>query len=68
MNRTPKRWLAVAGICAMVFFLLGAPEISDNTGVLGQIGMWAQAIVALAGLVALALTVWGLFVRRAPEK
>ncbi len=63
-----KKSLVAAGICAVAFFLLGAPEITDNGGALSQFGIWAQGIVALGGLVAFALAVWGLFVRRAEQK
>ena len=61
---TPRRWLTIAGTCAVLFFLLGAPEITNNEGSLAAFGAWSQLILGLVGIVALALASWGLFARR----
>lgn len=68
MMQKPKRLLAVAGICAVAFFLLGAPEITDSAGAVQQVGIWLQFGAGFAGLATLALGLRGLFVRRSSEK
>jgi uncharacterized protein involved in cysteine biosynthesis len=48
----------------VVFFLLGAPEISEGTGTVPDLVAWLSLVVAVVVLVALALGVWGLVSRR----
>lgn len=67
MIQKPKRLLAMAAICAGVWFLSGAPEITESTGLLPQIIVWVGFGFALASLAFLALGLRGLFVGRSPE-
>ena len=56
--------LLVAAVGAVVFFLLGAPSISEATGTAHDLAAWLQMIVGVVVLVALALATWGLVSRR----
>lgn len=64
MFNRPKRMLVVAGVCAVLFFLLGAPEITDNPGPVQQVALWLQFGTGIVGVAALALSSMGLFARR----
>jgi hypothetical protein len=48
----------------VVFFLLGAPEITEGTGTVHDLAAWLQLLVGALVLVALALAAWGLVSRR----
>jgi hypothetical protein len=61
---SPSRWLTTAGACAVFFFLLGAPQITDNGGTITTIGLWAQTAIAVTGLVALIAGTYTLLARR----
>ena len=64
MTRKPSMLLLVAAVGAVVFFMLGAPELSEGTGTLQDVAVWLQLVVGLLTLVALALGVWGLVTHR----
>jgi hypothetical protein len=64
MTRKPRALLLVAAVGAVVFFLLGAPEISEGTGTVPDLVAWLSLVVAVVVLAALALGVWGLVSRR----
>jgi hypothetical protein len=64
MTRKPRTLLLVAAVGAVVFFLLGAPEISEGTGTVPDLVAWLSLVVAVVVLAALALGVWGLVSRR----
>lgn len=64
MTRKPRTLLLVAAVGAVVFFLLGAPEISEGTGTVSDLVAWLSLVVAVVVLAALALGVWGLVSRR----
>jgi hypothetical protein len=64
MFNKPKRMLVVAGVCGLLFFLLGAPEIANNPGPVQQIALWLQFGTGVVGLAALALSLGGLLTRR----
>ena len=63
MTTRPRTLLLVAAVGAVVFFLLGAPEISEGTGTVHDLAAWLQLLVGVVVLVALVLAAWGL-VRR----
>jgi len=63
MTTRPRTLLVVAAVGAVVFFLLGAPEISEGTGTVHDLAAWLQLLVGVVVLIALALAAWGL-VRR----
>ena len=63
MPTRPRTLLVVAAVGAVVFFLLGAPEISEGTGTVHDLAAWLQLLVGVVVLIALALAAWGL-VRR----
>jgi hypothetical protein len=64
MTRKPRTLLLVAAIGAVVFFLLGAPEISEGTGTVQDVAAWVQFFVGVLTLAALVLGVWGLVTNR----
>jgi hypothetical protein len=64
MTRKPTTLLLVAAIGAVVFFLLGAPEVSEGTGTLQDVVAWLSMVVAVLTLAALALGLWGLVTHR----
>jgi len=64
VTRKPRTLLLVAAIGAVVFFLLGAPEISEGTGTVPDVVAWLSLVVAVVTLAALALGVWGLVTNR----
>lgn len=64
MTRKPRTLLLVAAIGAVVFFLLGAPEITEATGTLQDVAAWLQFFVGVLTLAALVLGVWGLVTNR----
>jgi hypothetical protein len=64
MTLRPRMLLLVAAVGAVVFFLLGAPEISEGTGTVQDLAAWLQLLVGVVVLVALALAAWGLVSRR----
>jgi len=55
MTRKPRTLLLVAAVGAVVFFLLGAPEISEGTGTVPDVVAWLSLVVAVVTLAALAL-------------
>jgi uncharacterized protein involved in cysteine biosynthesis len=64
MIRKPRTLLLVAAVGAVVFFLLGAPSISEGTGTVHDLVAWLQLVVGVLVLLALALAAWGLVSRR----
>lgn len=64
MTLRPRMLLLVAAVGAVVFFLLGAPEISEGTGTVPDLVAWLSLVVGVLTLAALALGVWGLVSRR----
>ena len=64
MTRKPRTLLVVAAVGAVVFFLLGAPEITEGTGTLQDLAAWVQFFVGVLALAALGLGLWGLVSRR----
>jgi membrane protease YdiL (CAAX protease family) len=64
MTLKPRTLLLVAAVGAVVFFLLGAPAISEGTGTVHDLAAWLQLLVGVLVLVALALAAWGLVSRR----
>jgi hypothetical protein len=64
MTRKPRTLLLVAAVGAVVFFLLGAPELSEGTGTVQDLVAWLSVIVGVLTLAALALGVWGLVSHR----
>jgi hypothetical protein len=64
MTRKPRTLLLVAAVGAVVFFLLGAPEISEGMGTLQDVVAWLSLIVGVLTLAALVLGVWGLVTHR----
>jgi uncharacterized membrane protein YhaH (DUF805 family) len=64
MTLRPRMLLLVAVVVAVVFFLLGAPEISEGTGTVQDLVAWLQLLVGVVVLVALAFAAWGLVSRR----
>jgi len=64
VTRKPRTLLLVAAIGAVVFFLLGAPEISEGTGTVPDVVAWLSLVVAVVTLAALVLGVWGLVTNR----
>jgi hypothetical protein len=64
VTRKPRTLLLVAAVGAVVFFLLGAPEISEGTGTLQDVVAWLSLVVAVVTLAALVLGVWGLVTNR----
>jgi hypothetical protein len=64
MTPKPRTLLLVAAVGAVVFFLLGAPEITERTGTVHDLLAWLQLLVGVMALAALALGVWGLVSRR----
>jgi hypothetical protein len=58
MTRKPRTLLLVAAVGAVVFFLLGAPEITEGTGTVHDLAAWLQLLVGALVLVALALAAW----------
>jgi uncharacterized membrane protein YozB (DUF420 family) len=64
MTRKPRTLLLVAAVGAVVFFLLGAPEISEGTGTLQDVVAWLSMVVGVLTLAALVLGVWSLVTQR----
>jgi hypothetical protein len=64
MTRKPRTLFLVAAVGAVVFFLLGAPEISEGTSTVPDLVAWLSLVVAVLTLAALALGVWGLVTHR----
>jgi hypothetical protein len=64
MTRKPRTLLLVAAVGAVVFFLLGAPEISEGTGTVPDVVAWLSLVVAVVTLAALVLGLWGLITNR----
>jgi hypothetical protein len=64
MTLRPRTLLLVAAVGAVVFFLLGAPSISEGTGTVPDLVAWLSLVVAVVTLAALALGVWGLVSHR----
>ena len=58
-------WLfSIAAVAAIVFFLMGAPSLSEGTGLLQDVVAWAQTLVGVVAIVILALGVKALITRR----
>jgi hypothetical protein len=64
MTSKPRTLLLVAAVGAVVFFLLGAPEITAGTGTVYVLLAWLDMLIGVVALAALALGVWGLVSRR----
>ena len=64
MFHKPAWLLSIAAAGAVVFFLMGAPSLSEGTGVLPNVVAWVQTLIAVITLVVLALGIWGLIARR----
>lgn len=64
MTLKPRTLLLVAAVGAVVFFLLGAPAISEGTGTAHDLAAWLQLFIGMLVLVALVLAAWGLVSRR----
>jgi membrane protein implicated in regulation of membrane protease activity len=64
MTLKPRTLLLVAAVWAVVFFLLGAPAISEGTGTVHDLAAWLQLLIGVLVLVALVLVAWGLVSRR----
>jgi hypothetical protein len=64
MTRNPRRLVIIAVICAVLSFLLGAPELVEGTGTVQTVAIGLQLIVTGLGLAALALAGVGYTIRR----
>jgi hypothetical protein len=64
MTRKPRTLLLVAAVGAVVFFLLGAPSITEGTGAVHDLLAWLDMLIGVLALAALALAVWGLVAHR----
>jgi hypothetical protein len=64
MFHKPAWLFSIAAAAAIVFFLMGAPSLSEGTGVLQDVVAWVQTLVGLVAIVVFALGVRALIARR----